>query len=432
MHWTTLYEQKKCTAAQAVKKIRSGDRVVIGHAVSEPTRLVEAMVEDASRLRDVEVVHMIAMGASPYCKPEMAGHFRHNALFVGASTRRAVEEGRADVTPVYFSEIPALLRGGLPPDVALVQLSPPDEHGYCSFGVAVDYTKPAAEAAKVVLAQINPRMPRTLGDSFIHVSRLDAVVEADDPILELQPPAIGEVERSIGKYCADLIRDGDTLQLGIGAIPDAVLLFLKGKKDLGIHSEMFSDGVVELVEAGVVTNARKNLHPGKSVVTFLMGTRRLYDYVNDNPEVEMYPVDYVNDPRVIAQNDNLVSINSCVQVDLMGQVVSTSVGLRQISGVGGQVDFVRGANMSRGGRSIMAMPSTAAHGAISKIVPLIDEGAAVTTSRYDVGYVVTEYGIAELQGKTLRQRARALIGIAHPAFRDGLCAEYERRFHEAY
>ena len=216
MHWTTLYEQKKCTAAQAVKKIRSGDRVVIGHAVSEPTRLVEAMVEDAPRLRDVEVVHMIAMGASPYCKPEMAGHFRHNALFVGASTRRAVEEGRADVTPVYFSEIPALLRGGLPPDVALVQLSPPDEHGYCSFGVAVDYTKPAAEAAKVVLAQINPRMPRTLGDSFIHVSRLDAVVEADDPILELQPPAIGEVERSIGKYCADLIRDGDTLQLGIG------------------------------------------------------------------------------------------------------------------------------------------------------------------------------------------------------------------------
>ncbi len=345
MHWTTLYEQKKCTAAQAVKKIRSGDRVVIGHAVSEPTRLVEAMVDGraapAGRGGRAHDRH----GGLALLQTGDGGPFSPQRPLCGGQHPQGGGGGARRRDAGVLLRDTALLRGGLPPDVALVQLSPPDEHGYCSFGVAVDYTKPAAEAAKVVLAQINPRMPRTLGDSFIHVSRLDAVVEADDPILELQPPAIGEVERSIGKHCAYLIRDGDTLQLGIGAIPDAVLLFLKGKKDLGIHSEMFSDGVVELVEAGVVTNARKNLHPGKSVVTFLMGTRRLYDYVNDNPEVEMYPVDYVNDPRVIAQNDNLVSINSCVQVDLMGQVVSTSVGLRQISGVGGQVDFVRGAKI---------------------------------------------------------------------------------------
>ena len=275
-------------------------------------------------------------------------------------------------------------------------------------------------------------MPRTMGDSFIHVSKLDYIVEQETDLIELAPPHIGDVERAIGENIASLVKDGDCLQLGIGAIPDAVLLFLKDKKDLGIHSEMFSDGVVELVEAGVITNAKKNIHKGKSVATFLMGTRRLYDYVDNNPEVAMMPVDYVNDPRVICQNDNLVSINSCVQVDLMGQVVSTCVGLRQISGVGGQVDFVRGANMSRGGRTIMAMPSTAAKGTISKIVPLIDEGAAVTTSRYDVNYVVTEYGIAQLKGKTLRERARELIAIAHPDFREGLIKVYEERFHAKF
>ena len=314
----------------------------------------------------------------------------------------------------------------------LIQVSAPDEHGFCSLGVSVDYTKPAAEAAKLVIAQVNKNMPRTLGDSFLHVSRLDWVVEHDCPVIELQPPVIGDVEKAIGENCASLVRDGDTLQLGIGAIPDAVLLFLKDKKDLGIHSEMVSDGVVELVEAGVITNRRKTLHPGKSVVTFLMGTKRLYDYVDNNPAVEMYPVDYVNNPVIAAQNDNLVSINSCVQVDLMGQVVSTSVGLKQISGVGGQVDFVRGANMSRGGRTIMAMPSTAAKGSISKIVPFIDHGAAVTTNRYDVNYVVTEYGIARLKGKTLKDRARALIEISHPNFRESLQAEFEERFHCVY
>ncbi|WP_415981524.1 acetyl-CoA hydrolase/transferase family protein, partial [Anaerostipes caccae] len=337
-----------------------------------------------------------------------------------------------DVTPVYFSEVPELFRTTLPVDAVFLNLSPPDEHGYCSFGISVDYSKPAAMEAELVIAQINPSMPRTLGDSFIHISDIDYIVEADTPLIELPPAGISEVERAIGKNCASLIEDGDTLQLGIGAIPDAVLGFLKEKKDLGIHSEMISDGIVELYEGGVITNRRKSLHAGKSIVTFLMGTRRLYDFADNNPAVELHPVDYVNDPYVIAQNERLVSVNSCVQVDLMGQVVSASMGRRQISGVGGQVDFVRGANMSRGGKSIMAMPSTAAEGRISKIVPVIGEGAAVTTSRYDADYIVTEYGAARLKGESLRNRAKKLIRIAHPDFRRMLAEEYEKRFREAW
>ena len=337
-----------------------------------------------------------------------------------------------DFTPVYFSEIPSLLREDLRPNVTLLQCSPPDAHGYVSLGVSVDYTKPAAEASDLVIAQVNQNMPRTLGDSFLHVTQIGCLVEADTPVIELAPPKIGDVERAIGENVASLVRDGDTLQLGIGAIPDAVLLFLKEKNDLGIHTEMFSDGVVELVEAGVITNKAKTLHRGQSVATFLMGTRRLYDYVNNNPAVAMYPVDYVNDPYVIGQNDNLVSINSCVQVDIMGQVVSTSAGLRQISGVGGQVDFVRGANLSKGGRAIMAMPSTTGKGKISKIVPFLDQGSAVTTTRNEVNYVITEYGIAKLKGKSLRQRAEALIRIAHPDFRDELTAEFRRRYPRDY
>lgn len=432
MSWQELYRQKLVTADQAVQHMKSGDKVVVAHATGEPTTLLEAMVKNAGQYENVELTHMVAMGKAEYCRPELAKNFRHNSLFVGGTTREAVADGRADFTPVFFSEIPGYIRDTLKPDVALVHLSRPDPHGYCSFGISVDYTKPAAKCAKLVIAQINKNMPYTLGDSFIHISDLDYIVEDDSPLIELAPPKITEVERAIGENCASLIHDGDTLQLGIGAIPDAVLLFLKDKKDLGIHSEMFSDGVVELVEAGVVTNRRKNINPGKSVAAFLMGTRRLYDYVDKNPEVAMFPVDYVNDPRVIAQHDNLVSINSCVQVDLMGQVASTSVGLTQISGVGGQVDFVRGANMSRGGKSIMAISSTAAHGKISKIVPFLDKGAEVTTSRNDVNYVITEYGIAQLRGKNLRERAAALIGIAHPDFRPGLIEEYESRFHCRY
>lgn len=429
MDWKTLYQQRLTTAEEAVTHIKSGDRVVAGHACGEPEVLIDAMVANAKQYKNVEIVHMVAMGPAGYCKPELAENFRHNSLFLGGSTRKAIEEGRGDFTPVYFSDIPNLFRTTLPVDVALVQVSPPDHNGYCSLGVSVDYTKGAIKCAKTVIAQVNKQMPRTMGESFVHVSDLDIIVETDVPLIELKPPVITDVERAIGENCASLIKDGDTLQLGIGAIPDAVLLFLKDKKDLGIHSEMFSDGVVELVEAGVVTNKRKTLHPGKSVVTFLMGTRRLYDFVNDNPSVFMMPVDYVNDPYIIRQNDNLVSINSCVQVDLQGQVVSTSIGKREISGVGGQVDFVRGANLSKGGKSIMAMPSTAANGTVSKITPLIDAGASVTTSRHDVGYVVTEYGVAELRGKTLRDRARALIAIAHPDFRASLAEEFKARFH---
>lgn len=432
MDWKVWYQDHLCTAQEAVKRIRSGDRVVVAHATGEPSLILDAMVENAAQYERVEVVHMVAMGKAEYCKPEYDKNFHHNSFFLGATSRAAASEGRADFTPVYFSEIPALLRDHLHPHVALVQVSPPDEHGYCSLGVSVDYTKPAAEMADLVIAQVNQQMPRTLGDSFLHVSQFGCIVETNEPVIELAPPKITDVERAIGQNVASLVRDGDTLQLGIGAIPDAVLLFLKEKNDLGIHTEMFSDGVVELAEAGVITNAKKTLHRGQSVATFLMGTRRLYDYVDNNPAVALYPVNYVNDPYVIAQNDNLVSINSCIQIDLMGQVSSTSVGLRQISGVGGQVDFVRGANMSKGGRAIMAMPSTTGKGKISKIVPFLDQGAEVTTSRNDVNYVVTEYGIAQLRGKNLRQRAEALTEIAHPDFRDALRDELRRRYPRDY
>ena len=430
--WKAEYREKLVSADEAVSHIRSGQRIVFSHAAGESLVLSDALVRNRALFENVEIVHMVAMGEAKYCEPGMEKHFRHNSFFLGASTRKAAKEGRADVTPVYFSEVPELFRTTLPVDAVFLNLSPPDEHGYCSFGISVDYSKPAAMEAELVIAQINPSMPRTLGDSFIHISDIDYIVEADTPLIELPPAGISEVERAIGKNCASLIEDGDTLQLGIGAIPDAVLGFLKEKKDLGIHSEMISDGIVELYEGGVITNRRKSLHAGKSIVTFLMGTRKLYDFADNNPAVELHPVDYVNDPYVIAQNERLVSVNSCVQVDLMGQIVSASVGRRQISGVGGQVEFVRGANMSRGGKSIMAMPSTAAEGRISKIVPVIGEGAAVTTSRYDADYIVTEYGAARLKGESLRNRAKMLIRIAHPDFRRMLAEEYEKRFREAW
>lgn len=432
MTWKTWYKEHLFTPEQAVQQIKSGQRVVVAHACGEPSIILDALVANAAQYENVEIIHMVAMGKAAYCQPQYDKNFHHNAFFLGGSTRAAAAEGRVDFTPVYFSEIPGLLREDLRPNVTLLQCSPPDAHGYVSLGVSVDYTKPAAEASDLVIAQVNQNMPRTLGDSFLHVTQIGCLVEADTPVIELAPPKIGDVERAIGENVASLVRDGDTLQLGIGAIPDAVLLFLKEKNDLGIHTEMFSDGVVELVEAGVITNKTKTLHRGQSVATFLMGTRRLYDYVNNNPAVAMYPVDYVNDPYVIGQNDNLVSINSCVQVDIMGQVVSTSAGLRQISGVGGQVDFVRGANLSKGGRAIMAMPSTTGKGKISKIVPFLDQGSAVTTTRNEVNYVITEYGIAKLKGKSLRQRAEALIRIAHPDFRDELTAEFRRRYPRDY
>jgi 4-hydroxybutyrate CoA-transferase len=430
LNWKEIYKVRLMSGEEAVKKIKSGDRVVIGHAAGEPSYVVEKMVENREQYRNVEIVHCIAMGKSEYAKPGMEKYFRHNSIFVGAPTRDAVNSGRGDFTPCFLHEIPKMLRTSLPVDVALIQVTPPDENGYCSTGISVDYTKPAIEIADLVIAQVNDQMPRTMGDTFVHVSEIDCFVEHSAPLIESKSAETGEVEKAIGEYCAKLISDGDTLQLGIGAIPDATLMFLKGKKDLGIHSEMVCDGIVELVESGAVTNKKKTLKPDKMVVTFVMGTKKLYDFVNNNPMIEFYPVDYVNNPAVIMKNDNFVSINSCVEVDLMGQVCSESIGLTQISGIGGQVDFVRGASMAKNGRSIMAMPSTAANGTISKIVPLLKEGAAVTTSRTDVDYVVTEYGIAHLKGKTLKQRAKALIDIAHPKFRDELTEEYEKRFNK--
>jgi 4-hydroxybutyrate CoA-transferase len=428
MGWQDIYESRKMPVEEAIKLIKSGDRVILGHAVGIPTYITDALVDHKEDYENVEIVQMVPMGNCKFSAPGTEGHFRLNSLFAGGLNKKDIIEGRADFTPCYFSEAPDLFVEYLPIDVAVIQVSPPDEHGMVSCGVSVDYTLPAAKSAKKIIAEVNDQMPRTHGDTALHVSEINAFVVNSHPVIELPLPKIGDVEKAIGENCAKLIKDGDTLQLGIGAIPDAVLLFLKDKKDLGIHSEMISDGVVELVEAGVITNAKKNFHPGKSVVTFLMGTKRLYDYANDNPAVSMFPVNYVNNPYIIAQNDNLVSINSCVQIDFCGQVSSESIGPNQISGVGGQVDFVRGAKMSKGGRSIIAIASTAGKGKVSKIVPVLDNGAIVTTSRCDVDYVVTEYGIAHLKGKCIRERAKALIAIAHPDFRPQLIEAFEERF----
>ena len=419
MNWREEYQRRLCSAEEAVRAVKSGDRVVTGHACGEPFDVVAALMARAPELRDVEIVHLVPMGKCEYAQAEYEESFRHNAMFVGALTRDAVCEGRADYTPCHFHETPGLFTDGyLPPDVALVHLSPPDRHGFCSFGVSVDYTVPAALAAKTVIAQVNQNMPRTHGDTFIHVSRVDAIVESTTPMVELQPAKVTPVAQAIGAHIADLVHDGACLQIGIGAIPEAALTFLYDKNDLGIHTEMFSDGVVDLFEKGVITNARKTIHPRKLVATFLMGTSRLYEFVDDNPVLNMFPVSYTNDPFVISRNDNVVAINSALQVDLMGQVVADSIGPLQYTGLGGQVDFVRGAAASRGGKSIIALPSTAKDGSISRIVAKVAEGAAITTMRADVDYVVTEHGAAQLKGKTLRQRAHALLAIADPAFRD--------------
>ena len=422
-NWRTVYQDKLVSAELALKSVKSGDRVVVAHACAEPPTLVEALVARAPELRNVEIVHMVAMGPAKYAQPGMEESFRHNALFVGGSTRKAIEEKRADYTPCFFSEIPRLFKEKiLPVDVALLQVTPPDAEGFCSYGLSADYTMAAAECASTVIAQMNAKMPRT-GGAKIHLDALHFIVEKDEPLIELKPPVIGEIEKLIGENVAALIPDGATLQLGIGAIPDAVLLFLKDKKDLGIHSEMISDGVVGLAEAGVITNRKKTINPGKFMVAFLMGTRKLYDFIDNNPDVEMHPVDYINDPCVIGRHDNMMSINSALQVDLMGQVNAEMIGSRQFSGIGGQVDFVRGVSRSKGGKSIIALPATASGGKISRIACELDRGAAVSTSRNDVHHIVTEYGVADLRGKSLRERARALIAIAHPDFREALMEE---------
>lgn len=427
MDFKELYQSRVVSAEQALSHIKSGDRVGVAHAMAEPTYLLEEMVRLKENYKNVEFTGLVP-GKAPYAAEGLSEHFRLKKLFLGAATRKAVERGDGEFVPCFFKDAPHVFSTDLRVDVALLTVTPPDKHGYCSLGISCDFTKTFADTANIVIAQVNRYMPRVHGDNFIHISDIDYLVEHDAPIMELPPPTITDVERKIGSYIASMVNDGDCLQLGIGAIPDAALQFMTDKKDLGIHSEMISDGVMNLMKVGVITNKRKNFHRGKTVVTFLMGTREFYDYVDDNPSFLLYPVDYVNDPRVIMQNDHMVCINSCLEVDLQGQVVSGSIGLKQFSGVGGQVDFVRGALWSKGGRNIIAMPSTAAKGTVSRITPFITEGSSVTTSINDVDYIVTEYGIAKLGAKSLPERAVALIRIAHPKFRAELAEEFKRRY----
>ena len=430
MSWRNLYANKIMTADEAVKLIKDGDWIVTSHAAANPQVIMRALVAQKERFTNLRIFHVLPVGYADYLLPENTKHFRHVTTFAGPASRGLIPDGSADFLPSFFKDVPGLLGDRVPVDVAVVNVSPPDDEGYLSLGVACDYTLAATQHAKKIVAQVNECMPRVGGrENTVHVSRLDAIVPCADLLPETPPPGVAShVESEIGRHCASLVRDGDTLQLGIGAIPDAVLSFLGDHRDLGIHSEMFSDGAVGLIRTGVANGARKTLHPGKHVVTFLVGSRVLYDFVADNPDVIMLPVDYVNNPNVIAQNDNMVSINSCLEVDMSGQINAESVGARQFSGVGGQVDFIRGARASRGGRSIIAMPSTAARGTVSRIVPVLAPGAIVTTSRCDVDHIVTEYGVATMKGRTLRERAEALIAIAHPDFRDALGEEYGKRF----
>jgi len=429
MAWSSNYQSRVTTAAEAVRVIQTGQRVFLTGNVSVPQQLLAALTARAPELRDVEICQALTAGPAPQVAPEMEGHLRVNTMFISANVRREVQEGRADFTPVLLSEFPLLFKNGfLPVDVALIQVSPPDEHGFCSLGVEVGLTKSPAESARIIVAEVNEQMPRTLGDSFLHVSQLTHIVPVNYPIPEMAMAGEdgGEIIEKIASHIADLIPDGATIQMGIGAIPDAVLKYLFHKKDLGIHTELFSDGVIDLVEAGVLSGARKSIHVGKIVAGFILGSRRLYDWVDDNAMIEMHRTEYVNDPFVIAQNDKMVAINSAIEIDLTGQVCADSIGPKLYSGVGGQLDFVYGASRSKGGVPVIAMPSTSTlrdGTTVSRIMPLLKHGAGVVTTRNHVRYVVTELGVAELYGKTIRQRAAALINIAHPAFREDLARQ---------
>lgn len=413
-------------AACALDLVRSGDRVWIQSGCATPAPLVQALVHRGSSVHNVEIIHMMTLGPAAYTEPQFQGHFHHTGLFLGPNVRPAIGTGLADYTPIFLSEIEDLMTSGaMPLDVALIQVSPPDEHGYLSLGVSVDCTLTAVRCARRVIAEVNQQMPRTEGDTLVHANAISAFVETSRPLLELAPEPVTELHHAIGRHVASLVPDGATLQIGIGAIPEAVLSSLITKRDLGIHSEMCTDAIIPLIEAGVINGKRKSLHPGKIVLGFVLGTRRIFDFVHRNPLFEFRPIYYNNDPFVITRNDRMVAINSALQVDLSGQVCSDSIGPRPYSGFGGQTDFIRGAARSRGGMPIIALPSTARNGAISRIVPTLDPGAGVVTTRADVHYVVTEYGVAALHGKSLRQRAEALIGIAHPAFRPSLEATWK-------
>ena len=423
----SIYSKKLTTADEAVKRIKSGDNIVIQPGCAVPGELVRAMVRRKDELKDVTIYHILIVGELPYVEPGMEKHFKHKAFFTGANVRKAVHEGRAEFIPIFLSEVPLLFkRGIIPVDVALLNLSLPDEHGFCSYGVDVGTIKSAAEKAKIIIAQVNSEMPRTLGDSFIHINKIHYLVEHSEPLNELPQidPNISEemlkIYDTIGSQVADLIEDGSTLQMGIGAIPDCVMNYLRNKKNLGIHTEMFSDGIISLVEEGIINGEEKTIHKGKIIVGFVLGTKKLFRFINNNPVIEFHPQEYVNDPFVIAQNRKMVAINSAIEIDITGQVCADSIGTKIFSGIGGQVDFIRGAAHSEGGKPIIALPSITKEGNVSRIVPQLKPGAGVVTSRGDVHYVVTEYGVAQLFGKSLKERARELIRIAHPKFRDEL------------
>jgi len=425
--WLVKYNSKIVKADEAVKIINSGDKIVVQPGCAAPLELIRAMVKRKDELEDVQIYHILIVGDLPYVQSGMEKNFKHKAFFIGGNTRKAVNEGRAEFIPIFLSEVTMLFkRGLLKADVALINVSPPDEHGFCSYGIDVGNIKTPTEKAKTIIAQINDKMPRGLGNSFIHINKIDYIVEHSEPLMELpqiDPNATKEeleVYNQIGSHIADLIEDGSTLQMGIGAIPDAVMSYLKNKNDLGIHTEMFSDGLIDLVEMGIVNGEKKTLHPGKIIAGFVLGTRRSYNFIDNNPIFEFHPQEYVNDPFIIAQNYKMVAINSAIEIDLTGQVCSDSIGTKFYSGIGGQVDFIRGASRSEGGKPIIALPSAAKHGQISRIVPTLKPGAGVVTSRGDVHYVVTEFGAVNLYGKSVQERATALIEIAHPDFRDEL------------
>jgi acyl-CoA hydrolase len=436
MSWIDQYRSKLVTARQAVECVESGMRVYIHPGCAEPEALVEALMSRAPYVKGVEILHLMTMGSSPYCSSAMAESFRHNALFVGGNVREAVNAGRADYTPIFLSEVEALFESGeMPIDAAFIQVSPPDPHGYCSFGVGVECTLTAAKSARKVIAQVNAQMPRTYGDSFIHVSEIDSIVELSQPLCEMKPQASNRTFDDIGVRVASLIEDGSVLQCGIGAIPDSILPNLMSRKDLGVHTEMISDNVIPLIEAGVINGQRKNFKPRKVILGFVLGTRKLFDFIDENPVFEFHPAAYTNDPFRISLNERMVAVNSAIEVDLTGQVCAESIGPGFYSGFGGQLDFIRGAARAKYGKPIIALPSTAKGETISRIVPRLAHGAGVLTGRADVHYVVTEYGIAYLHGRTIRQRAEALIEIAHPKFRDGLyeyCEQQRWFYRNAY
>lgn len=423
-NWIKNYAGRRASARDALRQIRSGSRVFLSPGCGEPQHLLETLVTlggEERLLNDVEIVHMLTIGSAPHASKRYDRNFRHNSLFVGPGVRSAVYEGLADYTPIFLSEIPELFRSGrMPLDVALIQVTPPDRFGFCSLGVSVEAVKAAAEAAELVIAQVNPQMPRTLGDSFIHIEEIDVVVEHEEPILEMPVSEPDDVSLAIARHVTRLVENGSTIQAGIGRIPNAVLYGLAEKRDLGVHTEMFTDGLIDLIESGVVNNTQKTFHPGKVLATFCVGTRRLYDYVDNNPIFEFRAVDYNSSPLNIARNHRMVAINTALQVDMTGQVCADSLGYRIYSGIGGQADFMRGAALAPQGKPIIVLPATARGGAVSRITPHLSEGAGVVTTRGDVHYVVTEFGVAYLHGKSLRERATALIQIAHPKFREEL------------